>query len=242
MKWSYDNTCRLQRKAAFQVHCMKRRRINATERDHYAVEELPILIIWLHPTLEISTVNWLIFLSENPQCTEFLKELTGQNTLKSPNNMQKLPKQMIKHKKPNNLLYFNYLMIHHWVRAKQFSIIICIIMVTQCTMLTLCISSNIFMTYRNILAFLLLKTQCQWPTCDRNPAPPCFPQFIIVPCRGTSGHNPDQSWLRLTAEKHKEASYISESQRKQKWGLNPEFFHPHPSRKRLECRIPLSHL
>lgn len=122
MKGSYDNTCRLQRKAAFQVHCMKRRRINATERDHYTIEELHILIIWLHPTLEISIVNWFIFLRRgNLQCTEFLRELTGQNTLKNLENMQKWSKQMIKHEKPNNLLFFNHLMILHWQRAKQLS-------------------------------------------------------------------------------------------------------------------------
>lgn len=121
MKWSYDNTCRLQRKAAFQVHCMKRRRINATERDHYT-KELNILIIWLHPALEISIVNWLIFLrSGNPQCTGSLKELTGQNTFKSPENIWKWPKKMIKYEKPNNLLSFNHLMILHWERAKQLS-------------------------------------------------------------------------------------------------------------------------
>lgn len=223
---------------------MKRRRINATERDHNTIEELHILIIWLHPTLEISIVNWLLFLrSGNPQHTEFLREVTGQNTFKSPENMPKLPKQMIH--KSQIICYISTILWCFTERGSNSSPdSVCIIAVTQCTMLTLCISSpDRSMTYRTIYAFLLWKVQCLWTTCDRTPAPPCLLQFIIVPCRDTRGHNPDHSGLRLTAEKHKEASSISESQRKQKWGLNPEFFHTHPSRKRrLESWIPLSHL
>jgi len=55
---------------------MKKRRINATERDHYTIEELHILIILLYPALEISIANWLILLrSGNPQCTEVLLDV-----------------------------------------------------------------------------------------------------------------------------------------------------------------------
>lgn len=59
---------------------------------------------------------------------------------------------------------------------------------------------------------------------DMNPSPQCLSssfrsRIYNCPCRDTCSYNPDQSWLRLTAEKHKEASQIFESQRKQKWRL-----------------------
>lgn len=175
MKWSYDNTCRLQRKAAFQVHCMKRRRINATERGHYTIEELHILIIWLHPTLEISIVNWLILLkSGNPQCTEGLREVTGLTTLKKTNP------------KPKNNCYGNP--VYHTQGISPLDIV---------------------MTHRNTLEFLLLKSQHQagtWTQILNTFLPLLGHAFITVPRKDTCGYNPDQSWLRLTAEKHKEAS------------------------------------
>lgn len=122
MKWSYDNTCRLQRKAAFQVHCMKRRRINATERDHYAAEGLHILIIWLHPALEISIVNWLMLLrSTNSQCTKVLRELTGSSTWEKEKKSrhEEAAKADDKRWEAWGFVSFNYLVILHWERVKQ---------------------------------------------------------------------------------------------------------------------------
>lgn len=121
---------------------MKRRRINATEKDHYTIEDLHISITWLHPTLEISIVNWLILLKGgNPQYwglkgtywTNHLKKLANRNG-------------QADHKRPNYLLRFKR--AHSWPDSA------CIVMVTQCITLPSCIpSSNIFMTYRNMSSF-----------------------------------------------------------------------------------------
>lgn len=213
MKWSYDNTCRLQRKAAFQVHCMKRRRINATDRDHYTIEQLHILIIWLQPTLEISIVNWLILLeSGNAQCTEGLRELTGLTTLKKTNPT------------PKNNCYGNP--VYHTQCISPSDIVTTHRNTLEFLLLK---SQHQAGTWTQILSafFPLLChafiTVPHRDTCGYNPDQSWL-RFNSWKAQG--------SILDLWKPNETEGG-----------GLNPGSFHPHPSRsRRLESHSPLSHL